>query len=114
MSSIVGASISYRLAFGPSAGKKALTLQTLPTTVEHGIHSEQVSKRAGFSLHAGVAWGRRGVKQGRERNWNGSVDILPVQRLLTSQNSVEFKRWRKKMQQFIRNKQASQLLIGRR
>ena len=31
MATIVGASIGYRLAFGPNAGKKALTLQTLPT-----------------------------------------------------------------------------------
>lgn len=55
MSSIVGASITYRLAFGSNAGKMALTLQTLPATFELGIHYEQVSKRAGFSLHAGVA-----------------------------------------------------------
>ncbi len=32
MANIVGASISYRLAFGPNAGRKALTLQTLPTS----------------------------------------------------------------------------------
>lgn len=30
MATIVGASISYRIAFGPNAGKKALTLQMLP------------------------------------------------------------------------------------
>lgn len=34
MATIVGASISYRLAFGPNAGKKALTLQTLPGDTE--------------------------------------------------------------------------------
>jgi hypothetical protein len=34
MSSTVGASISYRMIFGPNAGKKALTLQTLPATFE--------------------------------------------------------------------------------
>lgn len=55
MRSIVGASISYRLAFAPNAGKKALTLQTLPAIVESGKHSGQLGKRAGFSLHAGVA-----------------------------------------------------------
>lgn len=44
MLSIVGASISYRLAFGPNAGKKALTLQTLPATLESVNHDEQVSK----------------------------------------------------------------------
>lgn len=55
MAGIVGASISYRLAFGPNAGKKALTLQTLPSIDDSGPGDEQVSKRAGFSLHAGVA-----------------------------------------------------------
>jgi hypothetical protein len=55
MRSIVGASISYRLAFGPNVGKKALTLQTLPSIVESGKHRGQLGKRAGFSLHAGVA-----------------------------------------------------------
>ena len=29
MGAIVGASITYRLAFGPNAGRKALTLQTV-------------------------------------------------------------------------------------
>jgi len=43
------------LAFGPNAGRKALTLQTLPAVSDSGRHDEQVSKRAGFSLHAGVA-----------------------------------------------------------
>lgn len=43
MPDIVGASISYRLAFGPNAGKKALTLQTRPATSESGNHDERVS-----------------------------------------------------------------------
>ena len=64
--SIIGASITYRLAFGPNAGKKALTLKTLPSTVEAGHHDEQVSKRAGFSLHAGVAC-KAGQGKKRER-----------------------------------------------
>jgi len=53
--SIVGASVTYRLAFGSNAGKRALTLKRLLATVVTGHHDEQVSKRAGFSLHAGVA-----------------------------------------------------------
>ncbi len=32
MATIVGASISYRLAFGPNAGRKAMTLKTMPST----------------------------------------------------------------------------------
>ncbi|MDA0791563.1 MAG: hypothetical protein O2780_19175 [Proteobacteria bacterium] len=54
MATIVGASISYRLAFGPNAGKKALTLQTLPTGDTEDQRS-LVTKQSGFSLHAGVA-----------------------------------------------------------
>ena len=53
MATIVGASISYRLAFGPHAGCKALTLQTLPAVTED--QSSLVSKQSGFSLHAGVS-----------------------------------------------------------
>jgi len=70
MAGIVGASISYRLAFGPNAGKKALTLQTLPSTFESGNQNEQLSKRSGFSLHAGVACkvsGRVGQRKKLER-----------------------------------------------
>ena len=69
MPGIVSASISYRLAFGPNAGKKALTLQTLPAT-ESEHHDEQASQRAGFSLHAGVACkepGRVGQRKKLER-----------------------------------------------
>jgi hypothetical protein len=45
MSSTVGASISYRMAFGPNAGKKTLTLQTLPETFESGNSNEQAIQR---------------------------------------------------------------------
>ncbi len=55
MHSIIGASITYRLAFGPNIGKKALTLQTVPSSGDRKKSSKWVSKQAGFSLHAGVA-----------------------------------------------------------
>lgn len=55
MNSIVGASITYRLAFGPNAGRKALTLQTVPAKDRQSKPNELVSRQAGFSLHAGVA-----------------------------------------------------------
>ena len=55
MHSIIGASITYKLAFGTNAGKKALTLQALPTSDNRAKSSELVSKQAGFSMHAGVA-----------------------------------------------------------
>ena len=55
MHGIVSASITYRLAFGPNAGKKALTLQAVPMGDGQTRSTELVSKQAGFSLHAGVA-----------------------------------------------------------
>ncbi len=55
MAAIVGASISYRLAFGPNAGRKAMTLQTMPATTTESESVDLVSKQAGFSLHADVA-----------------------------------------------------------
>ncbi len=55
MNAIVGASITYRLAFGPNAGTKALTLQTVPATDKQTKPNELVSRQSGFSLHAGVA-----------------------------------------------------------
>jgi hypothetical protein len=55
MHSIIGASMTYRLAFGPNAGKKALTLQAVPTNDNRTKSSELVSKQSGFSLHAEVA-----------------------------------------------------------
>lgn len=45
--------VSYRFAFGPNKGKKALTLKTVPEqdhTASHGL----VANNSGFSLHAGV------------------------------------------------------------
>jgi len=55
MNAIVGASITYRLAFGPNAGKKALTLQTVPASDKQAKPNALVSRQSGFSLHAGVA-----------------------------------------------------------
>jgi hypothetical protein len=53
--SIIGASVTYRLAFGPNAGRKALTLQGVLASDKRMKPSELVSKQSGFSLHAGVA-----------------------------------------------------------
>ena len=50
MQSLVGHSITYRIAVGPHAGRKVFTLQTLPACDE-----PDTGKVAGFSLHAGVA-----------------------------------------------------------
>ena len=55
MGAIMGASITYRLAFGPNAGRKALTLQTVPVRTEQRKGEDLVARQAGFSLHAGIA-----------------------------------------------------------
>jgi hypothetical protein len=55
MSDIVGASIAYRLAFGPRVGQKALTLQMVPANDQEGKTNDLVSSQSGFSLHAGAA-----------------------------------------------------------
>jgi hypothetical protein len=51
----IGASITDRLAFGPHAGKKVLTLRAIPVSSHWKKASELVSKQSGFSLHARVA-----------------------------------------------------------
>lgn len=53
MSSLLGHSITYRIAVGPQAGRKVFTLQTLPACDE--TFDDGAGKVAGFSLHAGVA-----------------------------------------------------------
>jgi len=63
MNAIVGASLTYRLAFGPRAGQKALTLQMVPATDQEVKTNELVSHQAGFSLHAGVACKSRQLKK---------------------------------------------------
>ena len=54
MGAIVGASITYRLAFAPNAGRKELTLQTVPVRTEQRKADDLITKQAGFSLHAGI------------------------------------------------------------
>jgi hypothetical protein len=54
------ASVSYRIAIGPHAGRKALTLYSLPP-VEEAPNHPLLARRAGFSLHAATvceAWQR--------------------------------------------------------
>jgi hypothetical protein len=45
------ASIKYRIALGPHAGRKALTLYSLPPTEENS-DIPLLARAAGFSLHA--------------------------------------------------------------
>jgi hypothetical protein len=48
---LIGASIHYRIAIGPNAGRKALTLRTVPAQPEP-LASTLLAKQPGFSLHA--------------------------------------------------------------
>src|SRR5690606_2839778 len=53
INSLLGASITYRIATGPREGQKLFTLQTLPGEPD-GARRE-VAESSGFSLHAGIA-----------------------------------------------------------
>ena len=52
---LLGHSITYRIAVGPRAGREVFTLQTLPVRDPEEQYSGTTGKKAGFSLHAGVA-----------------------------------------------------------
>ena len=54
MHDIIGASIIYRLAFGTNAGKKALTLQAVPTSDNRAKSSDLVSKQAFHCMRGGL------------------------------------------------------------
>ena len=54
MDQLLGHSVTYRVAVGPQAGRKMLTLQTLPAC-EPDDYADTAGKVSGFSLHAGVA-----------------------------------------------------------
>jgi hypothetical protein len=53
-SRLQASSVTYRFATGPSKGKKAMTLKTVPDG-DHSATYGLVTKNSGFSLHAGVA-----------------------------------------------------------
>ena len=53
-SRLQASSVTYRFATGPSKGKKAFALKTVPDG-DHNAKSGLVVKNSGFSLHAGVA-----------------------------------------------------------
>ncbi len=53
-SRLQASSVTYRFATGPSKGKKAMVLKTMPDG-DHNSSSGLVVKNSGFSLHAGVA-----------------------------------------------------------
>ena len=50
------ASCSYRIALGPRAGQKVLSLQSVPSP-DKPSSQDLCAKLHGFSLHAAVRWG---------------------------------------------------------
>ena len=54
MTQLIGSSVTYRLALGPQAGRKALMLRTITPLAGEDLTNERVAKAYGFSLHAGV------------------------------------------------------------
>ena len=53
INTLLGHSITYRIAAGPREGQKVFTLQTLPPDAPRS--SADVAEASGFSLHAGVS-----------------------------------------------------------
>ena len=53
LSKLQASSVTYRFATGPSAGKKALVLKSIPEG-DHNSSYGLVAKNSGFSMHAGV------------------------------------------------------------
>jgi hypothetical protein len=55
LKSLQAASCTYRIALGPRAGQKVLSLQSLPSTAKPSAPELRVNAH-GFSLHAAVHW----------------------------------------------------------
>jgi len=63
MQQLQGHSITYRIAMGPHAGSKVVTLQTIPAWEEDDFGTDQLGRIGGISLHAGVAVNTRKRKK---------------------------------------------------
>ncbi len=66
MRQLIGSSVTYRIAVGPQAGRKALVLRTIRALPGEEPRNERVAKANGFSLHAGVSCG-----------WNHACRLTP-------------------------------------
>jgi len=84
-----GYSVTYRIAFGPQAGRKVLSLQSIPPAPAK--ESDRVAKQAGFSLHAGVMADSQ-QKELRERlcRYISRPAVSEKRLALTSQGKVRY------------------------
>jgi hypothetical protein len=55
MRQLIGSSVTYRIALGSQAGRKALVLRTIRPLSGEEPRNERVARAHGFSLHAGVS-----------------------------------------------------------
>lgn len=79
MSTVLGHSITYRIAVGPNTGRKVMTLQTLPA--EDPPFGNVAGQVSGFSLHAGVV-ARADQRDKLERPHDCCRGIRPADRYL--------------------------------
>src|SRR5262245_58470221 len=80
--SLQAASCTYRMALGPRAGQKLLSLQSLPSAVTASAPELHVNAH-GFSLHAAVRW-----RADQRKNWSSSAATLPGRPSPTNGSSV--------------------------
>ena len=64
---LVGASIHYRIAIGPNAGRRAMTLRTVPAQPQP-VASTLLAKQPGFSLYAATCRFRPRPPDSEDRN----------------------------------------------
>ena len=85
---LLGHSITYRIAVGPQAGRKAFTLKTVPARQDNDDNS-QVAKANGFSQHAVVAPKAPQRHKLERLCWYIVCPALSTERLaLTSQGNI--------------------------
>jgi len=90
MDDLLGHSITYRVAVGPRAGQKVLSLQTVPARADEA--RKGVAQYAGFSLHAGI--GVEAEQRGKFERLARYVSRPPVsvERLdFTAQGQVRYR-----------------------
>ena len=70
MAPLQSAACTYRIAFGPRAGQKVLTLRTVPS-VEPPNPSQRCANEQGFSLHAQVR-----CAMNQRKNWMRIIAVM--------------------------------------